>query len=151
MTSERALWVRARRALAPYGRLVRVENRAEPGTPDVAYCLLGVEGWLELKEDPLPKPGAPIKLRELTLGQVLWAEAWHAAGGRAWLLAQLGRSYALLTPGEVRAAWNGALTAPERWWPRWDTAGVLAALAPREARNAIHLKGLRSQKNNRPS
>lgn len=118
MASEHALWVTARRRLGPYGRLVRVENRAGPGTPDVYYCLRGRSGWIELKEDRPPRPGQPVRLRTLTLDQVIWLEEEARAGGRAWLLARLGRAYALLTPVEVRAVWRGELTAlpPDRTW-----------------------------------
>ena len=48
--TERALWRTVRTALAPYGSLVRIENKVELGTPDVLYCLRGVTGLLELKQ-----------------------------------------------------------------------------------------------------
>lgn len=128
MSSERALWVTARRHLTPYGKLVRIENAASLGTPDVCYCLLGRMGWLELKEDRAPRAGKPVRLESLKLEQVLFLEDWERAGGRAWLLAQLGRSYALLSPTEVRAVWRGELFVPERRWWQFPTRPLVKLL-----------------------
>lgn len=92
---EATFWRSVSLNLSPFGKMVRVENGAGAGTPDVAYVLtrpkpgsLPASGWIELKQlDDYPtKPMTPIVLKHLTLEQVLFAEDWSAAGGRAWML-----------------------------------------------------------------
>jgi hypothetical protein len=108
-----------RKHLSPFGKLERVENSAGIGTPDVCYCLSyptavgrseSVSGWLELKElDEWPKRATtPIRIPKLKIEQVLWLEAWHAAGGDAMMLLQVQREYFLLPPVAVRSIWNRA-------------------------------------------
>ncbi len=116
--SESALWDRVRSELGRYGYVGRVENGVEPGWPDVAFSLRvparrAVSGWLELKHaDKWPtRPATPIVLPHLTLEQVLWLEGWTRAGGRAFLLLQVGTWYGLLTPGSARALYARQLTA----------------------------------------
>lgn len=133
MTLESNAWAAVRRALAPYGRLVRVENRVEAGTPDVAYCLLGVSGWLELKS------GAGLEAEQL-----LWAEEWSRAGG-LWHLLRRGRrggagtplGWALYDVGAARRLYEG-LTIGNGWaWmDRLEPATLLEALAPRALRRS---------------
>jgi hypothetical protein len=101
--SEGTLWARLRRELGPHGRLVRVENRCDRGTPDVHYALRRVPGgpvgtgWLELKhEERWPPRAATLCLRTLTLEQVTWHEEETRAGGATWLFAQIGRDGLLL-------------------------------------------------------
>jgi hypothetical protein len=136
--SEHSLWNQLRTHLTPFGRLVRVENRCEPGTPDVAYCLSArdrvamVSGWIELKAVKAPaRPDTPVKFRELTLEQVVWLENWP---GHAWLLARVDREYLLLRKWYVRRAYDGATlgqlrkVAAVHSGPRFPTAALLDAL-----------------------
>ena len=101
--SEAALWKRTREHLAPFGRLERIENSVNTGTPDVAYCLRRkpllppVSGWLELKHvDEWPaRPTTTLHVESLTKEQVDWATWWALAGGRVSALLQVG-SYLLV-------------------------------------------------------
>lgn len=116
MTSERGLWVTLERNLGPYGALKRIECTGAIGTPDVCYCLGGVTGWIELKEeDHWPKrSGTPITVRSLKLEQVCWLEDWaKLPGGRAFLLLQIVRTYMLLPATIVRPLFERRLNRVE--------------------------------------
>ena len=91
--SERALWRRVREGLRGRGHLVRVENAAEDGTPDVNYCIGGVEGWVELKHVPRAPVRATtnIRYKRYTREQVDWGVSRRVVGGRAFVLVQVGR------------------------------------------------------------
>lgn len=109
MGSERGLWRTLRANLSPYGRLVRIESETEAGISDVAYCINGHAGWLELKEIAgWPKRSSTkVRVPSLTLDQVIFLERWVAAGGDAYLLLQVDSTYLLLTATAARALWNG--------------------------------------------
>ena len=111
--TESSLWSTARRHFAPYGRLKRIENRADNGTPDVYYSFPGGRrGWIELKHlDRWPaRPGTPIRIDHLTLDQVLWLEEEARMGGRAFLLLQVDRTYILLQAWHARLIYEGEMT-----------------------------------------
>ena len=101
--TERNHWVGLRSRLMPYGTVVRVENPAYNGTPDVCYCLLGVTGWLELKHiDAWPaRASTPVLVASLTLDQVNWAKMWERAGGKAGMLLSVGTYEFLLDPHQI--------------------------------------------------
>ena len=113
MAGERNLWRAVRAALAPHGRLCRVEDRTTAGTPDVLYRLRRTPrepwawGWLELKALPrLPaRAGTPVRVRSLTLEQVLFLEAWDGH-----LLLRVSQHYFLLDATGARALFNRELT-----------------------------------------
>lgn len=110
MSSERALWGAVKGHMAPYMRLVRVENKVEKGTPDVYWRARGQSGWLELKHEAAwPMPLAPMKCKSLKLEQVLWLEAEEQAGGKAFVLFQVAKSYLLLRPSVVHRLYRGEL------------------------------------------
>jgi len=104
--SEPALWQRTKAHLSPYGKLVRLENPIDPGTPDVLYCIrrkpamTPATGLLELKHVPEwpARYGTPLRVAELTKEQVDWHAAWEQAGGSVWTLLQVGRTVLLLSP-----------------------------------------------------
>ena len=87
--TEAGFWRSLRRRLPP-GHVIRVENSADPGTPDVSFCFSGLEGFLELKyrprypRDTLPLLGDRYGLRPT---QVLWIPQRVSAGGRVGILA----------------------------------------------------------------
>lgn len=118
MSQESALWKTMHKALATYGHLDRVENRVGVGMPDVAYLLRrspvaqAVAGWVELKYEPAwPRRAAtPVVFKKLTLDQVTWLEDYATLGGRAYLLAQVGRDYLLLRTGTLRALYERRLS-----------------------------------------
>jgi len=119
MTSERALWNVVRDRLSPFGRLERVENRLNLGTPDVSYALRrpaesrGVSGWVELKEnDPPVRATTPFSIESLKLEQVRWQEDWAEIGRVATIL-QVRRDYLVLAPSVVRAVYERLLTTAQ--------------------------------------
>jgi hypothetical protein len=91
MPKESQLWTVVRRTLLPYGILKRIENILEDGTPDVAYTLRGVDGWLELKDlDAWPaREGTVVRLDHYTAAQRLWHRQWRGVGGRCHVLARV--------------------------------------------------------------
>lgn len=107
--SETDFWNKTvRPAFAPYGDLVRIENRVGSGTPDVNYCLLRVEGWIELKKTYWPKKdNTKLLLPHFTDKQLRWHERRHKAGGRTSLLAQISHDYFLLPPWHLAEVFEG--------------------------------------------
>jgi hypothetical protein len=97
---EAALWDVVRENLAPFGHFTRVENRVEPGTPDVNYALNGArgEGWIELKdESELPKRATTIvRIDHVTDVQRAWWRRRAATGAAVFVLVRLARGYYLL-------------------------------------------------------
>ena len=109
MASEAALRAMVKAQLGPFGSLERVENKCNVGTPDICYALrwrgTTLQGWLELKHLAAwpARPATPTRLG-IRPEQLLWAEAWC---GTVHLLAQIGREYLLLPPGQLRRAHEG--------------------------------------------
>lgn len=104
--SEQSMWTTLRPLLVGLDP-IRVENPADPGTPDVNY----IEGWVELKEMPRwPPKGGPLRVDHYTQQQKTWARSRARAGGRVFLLLKVGQDW-LLFRGEVAAAILGK--APE--------------------------------------
>ena len=109
--TERTDWLSLRARLGSLGRLVRVENAAGAGTPDVCYCFRGVTGWLELKH-ALAWPRrltTPLRVPSLTLEQVRWLIDWRAAGGIAWLWLRVERDEFLMTPTAALELYEGSV------------------------------------------
>ena len=120
--SERALWRRVREGLKRRGHLVRVENAVEDGTPDVNYCIDGVEGWIELKHARVPaRVSTNVRYQRYTREQADWGVTRRAVGGLAFVLVQVGREVFLfdarlgpaLREGRVLGWYGGAALA---WW-----------------------------------
>lgn len=88
--SEKTQWDLVRAALlqGPHDDLIRIENPAWPGTPDVNYCLGGEEGFIELKNiDDWPvNATTTVKVAHFTQQQRSWLIRRVDCGGRAWLL-----------------------------------------------------------------
>lgn len=112
--SEHSLWLTLRRCTDGLQqlRLQRIEDRFTAGVPDVAYCFRGSAGWIELKHLPAwpASRDTPVRLPKLTIEQVAFAEAWERAGGKSWVLLQVGREYLLLPACIVRALHERRLT-----------------------------------------
>lgn len=118
MTTESDFWGVVRRHLSPYGRLQRIESHlTATGIPDVAYCLMGNAGWLELKHlNAWPKRSSTtLNVPHLKLEQVLFLEDWtrHPARGHAYGLFQVAQDYLLLTPTTVRRVFERRATEDE--------------------------------------
>ena len=101
------MWTSLRPALVMSERddAIRVENPAWPGTPDVSWCIDGVEGWLELKQiNHWPKRIDDILVvSHFTPQQRMWLTRRHNAGGRTHLLIKVDVEWILLR-GFVAAA-----------------------------------------------
>lgn len=108
MGSERSLWLRFKKGMKGYGDLVRIENPADPGTPDVNFCFSGIEGMLELKEHhEYPKRDAtrvfgPSGLRK---DQIVWILNRCKSKGRVFILAQVDADL-YLVPGRLALEFN---------------------------------------------
>lgn len=95
---ESAMWAALRpRLRLGGGHAVRVENGVEAGTPDVNYCIEGVEGWIELKYAKAwpVREKTPLRVRHYTEEQKDWARARLKAGGRCSLLLRVGSEHLL--------------------------------------------------------
>lgn len=97
MGSENNTWINIRKGLItikPRPHFQRFEDKLTGGIPDVMYCYLGLNGWIELKQaDEFPKrANTPVRLK-FRNDQYNWIHLHQKAGGRACLLAQIGREY----------------------------------------------------------
>lgn len=115
-------------------RLDRVENIAGTGTPDVNYCIDGVEGWIEMKSPKEPKR-AKSKLfadnHKFSQTQKNWFLKQRNAGGRAFILICTDKRWMLIdkwqadfvngmTVDEIGkvAVWNNAKPILPMEWKR---------------------------------
>lgn len=91
-----------------------------PGTPDVNITT----GWIELKKlDGWPaKDETPLRVPTYTPQQKIWALKRARAGGRVWMLIQVGKDFVLLD-GVVAANVLGSSTRQQlidaaiAFWP----------------------------------
>lgn len=137
MSREQGLWQTFKRNLAPYGKLQRIEHEF---VPDVAYCLGGISGWVELKHlSAWPvRQSTRVRVPSLKREQADWLMDWSRAGGEAWCLLQVGREYLLLTPEVTLGLFErqfirhslyrcavtfGSTTLPTKEIYRWLTRG----------------------------
>lgn len=120
MTRESAYWPTVRDNLSPFGVLRRIENGVGDGDGDVLYCLTrpkpgspSVTGFIELKALPTypAKRITPIRPPHLSKEQVLFAEEWTAAGGRAWLLLRAPPWHFLFDSAAIRGLYRGEVLA----------------------------------------
>lgn len=99
--------------LSSFGMLWRVENALNLGTADVAYCLKFKDeigsGWLETKKSrEWPKRfETPLRFNHYTLDQVIFAERWNRAGGRACMLAQVENDFLIVPAWNMRKIFKG--------------------------------------------
>lgn len=109
MKPEQILWHRLRplfQGLDP----VRVENRADPGTPDVNYLF----GWIELKviKKWPENPNAQVPCKHYTAQQRVWSKRRSRAGGLVFMIVEVGKSIIVLE-GQVAARLLGHTTREE--------------------------------------
>lgn len=103
-------------------RLLRVENAAGVGFPDVVYCSEGVTGWIELKAAENQKP--PWR-NVYQPEQPLWHMMWKRAGGLSFVLSVtstgervlLGEPIKKFTLLDALLFWDGPKTPWERLLP----------------------------------
>ena len=99
--------------LIHFGVLHRIENVAEVGTPDVAYCLhrgdrKGVSGFIELKhahEWPT-RENTIFRFKHYTVDQADWIEEWGRIG-RSCVLAQVATEFLLVPSKHCRELQRG--------------------------------------------
>lgn len=99
MARESALWQRCitgRKTLAAQGHhicLMRIENTAGTGHPDVEGCDDGIQLWIELKSELRPKRRTtPIRFK-VRQSQSDWHKERSECGCRTnWILVQVGES-----------------------------------------------------------
>jgi hypothetical protein len=120
MTREAAYWPTVRDHLSPFGVVRRIENGVGGGDGDVIYCLTrpkpgstAATGFIELKSLPAypAKRSTPIRPPHLSKDQVLFAEEWAAAGGRAWLLLRAPPWTMLFDVPAIRMLYQGEVAA----------------------------------------
>lgn len=88
---ESAVWRSLKKKLPP-GHTQRVENPANPGTPDVNAFIQGVEFWAELKQvsrSPALE-STPVFTGCLKPQQILWHVLRQRAGGRSFIVGYVG-------------------------------------------------------------
>jgi hypothetical protein len=87
--SEAKVYARLREHLiGQRDRVERVENGLVVGMPDVNYCILGAEGWIEIKnpEEPVrPTTALFSGNHQVSADQCNWMLRQTNAGGRCWL------------------------------------------------------------------
>lgn len=96
---ERNFFEQLRRNLPKVGlplHLQRVENTAGVGTPDVNYCVGGIDGWLELKAWERARFSGRFTIPKLRPDQAAWLTARCRAGGRAYLLCRINKDVVLI-------------------------------------------------------
>lgn len=99
-TRESSLWNWLRRGLKDFSintHLVRIENSAEIGTPDVNGCIYGNDFWVELKVATEMRDSM-IKV-SITSDQVMWLRSRSRAGGNSFLLIMVKDEHYLLNGG----------------------------------------------------
>lgn len=104
--SERNLWVRIRQHIGSAGHFERIENGVASGTPDVSFCIGGVEGHIELKfVKKYPKRASTPLLGNAGLRkeQIVWAIQRCRAGGRVFVLIGVGLDVFLVRLSEENA------------------------------------------------
>ncbi len=134
MSTESQLWTFLNPRMAPYGRIVRVENASAcAGTPDIYYNLKGHTGWIEGKHlDDLPTTNkTPIIIPTLTIEQVNWLKDEEDAGGQAFLLLRASRQLMLFAPREAEAIFQRKRTIANGP-PRAKFLSTVAAFKPAE-------------------
>jgi hypothetical protein len=100
MGSEKSLWRTIQKNMIDRWEADRVENPANPGTPDVYFTLkqTGTMGWIELKyAHEWPKrETTPLKLKHFTKQQRSFFRRHGELGANLFILLQFDREYFLL-------------------------------------------------------
>lgn len=125
--SEANLSHKLMRALRAVGHAERMENMAANGTPDVNYCIQGVEGWVEnkyLRFKPA-RADTPIVLPHYTKEQRNWHKDRRRAGGRVYVLLHIGDAGHVLLDARWAATHLGMATLATVW-----SAGLVAVHGP---------------------
>lgn len=108
MKPETRFWHWLSDVLPPEGHYSRVEPPPSPGIPDVHFCIGGVSGWIELKCLTMKYgPYLRSKLRrnptKLRPSQKRWLKKYVKAGGRAFVIAKLSKSFLIIRAADALA------------------------------------------------
>lgn len=89
--AEHDLWHRLRDAGKKFGHFERIENMVGRGRPDVNYCVVGVEGNIELKQIARwpKKPETVVEVDHFTPQQRIWIRTRLSAQGRVYVLLEV--------------------------------------------------------------
>lgn len=109
--------------------LNRIENGVMEGMADTEGCLHGRQFWIELKCEARPSnPGTKIRLR-FEPAQLPWLNRRIDAGGRAFVLIQVGRGAAArryLITADRKALEHGMLEAAMKRYAAVDPKATAA-------------------------
>lgn len=90
--SEANLWKEMKKNVGHMGHFSRIESHdTSSGFPDVNFCVLGVEGNIELKFEDDEK-----KIPEIRPSQIRWMNKRDKAGGNIWFLVHWANRYMLI-------------------------------------------------------
>lgn len=92
MPTESDFWADLRKDLPREAHTSRVENPTDPGTPDVSFCLSGIEGWMELKaRTHIPSTGRVLTDDHgIRPAQRIWIRDRVSAGGLVLIVVKAG-------------------------------------------------------------
>lgn len=98
--SEKTDWCMLRDKMRfPRDRWDRMENGVGVGMPDINYCIMGREGWIEMKSPVEPtRPHTPLfgSNHRLSQDQKNWMKRQASAGGRAYILIGTNKRFLLI-------------------------------------------------------
>jgi hypothetical protein len=80
-------------------RIDRIENVVGVGTPDINFCIEGVEGWIELKSPREPKRASTRLFgsnHKLSQDQMNWFLKQEKAGGNGFVLIATDKRWMLI-------------------------------------------------------
>lgn len=106
---ESLFWRRLKKSFPIDAHLMRVENPAHPGTPDVNCCYNGIEFWPELKQtSSLPKrKDTPVFAGALRPEQIVWHTLRSKAQGRSYIVAEVKEAKRVFViPGKYAREFN---------------------------------------------
>lgn len=112
------------RVMRPGDRMDRIENGLAAGWPDVNYCFVGREGWIELKAPDAPvNEATPLfgSNHPLSIDQANWFLNQARAKGRAFLFIGTQRYLLLISgklctePGRINTATLAVLLSMAAW------------------------------------
>ncbi len=116
---ESRLWEwlsKARRVFKSRLHISRIENEIGRGIPDTEACLDGVQLWIELKCTKRPANSTTRLKIIFQAGQPEWLRRRVRAGGRAFVLVQVGKggeARRYLVPGDLAEQLEEGVTEEE--------------------------------------
>lgn len=137
--SESRLWTRVREGVYAHGHFDRRENNPLDGVPDVNYCVDGCEGHIELKfrRDPPVRDTTPVfGSKGLRESQVAWIGRRLRAGGRVFILSQVGRRL-YLTHGARAPEFNALCVEDLEQGSRWAAGPTVSTMQWLELAEAL--------------